>query len=114
KALDQIRSDLPVAQYRRGMADVPQLSTGRPRKNTQARAGENTGTGAGKNTGAPPTKTPGRDPVKTPDEIELRDAEDTNRKRPKRPSSETSQRGAAATRPEHWDLGSEDSGSMNI
>jgi hypothetical protein len=114
KALDQIRSDLPIAQYRRGMADVPQLSTGRPRKNTQARAGENTGAGAGKNTGAPPTKTPSRDPVKTPDEIELRDAEDTNRKRPKRPSSETGRLGAAAPRPEHWDMGTDDSSSMDI
>jgi hypothetical protein len=114
KALNQMRGALPEAQYRRGMADVPQLSRARPHKNTQARAGGNTGAGSGENTGALHTKTPGRDPVKTPDEIELRDAENTKRKRLKRPSSETGQRGAAATRPEHWDASSDDSSSMNI
>jgi hypothetical protein len=113
KALDQIRGDLPADQYRRGMADVPQLSTGRPRKNTQARAGENTGAGAGKNTGAPSTKTPDRGPVKTPDETEPGDRKVTTRKRPESPSRETSQR-AAASRPEQSDLGSEDSSSTNI
>ena len=51
KAFDQIRGDLPAAQYRHGMADVPQLSTGRPGKNTQARSGGNTGAGSGQNTG---------------------------------------------------------------
>jgi hypothetical protein len=56
KALDQMRDDLPAAQYSRGMADVPQLSTGRPGKNTQARAGENTGSGAGENTGRDRTR----------------------------------------------------------
>ena len=114
KALDQIRGDLPAAQYRRGMADVPQLSTGRPRKNTQARAGGNTGTGSGQNTGALHAKTPGRDPVKTPDETELGEAENTKRKTSKSPSLEAGQRGAAAVRPEHWDLGSDDSSSRNF
>lgn len=103
KALDRVRSDLPAAQYRRGMADIPQLSTGRPGKNTQARSGEDTGAWAGENTGAPPTKTPAWEPVKTPGEIEAGDRERMTRKRPKRPCRETSQR-VAATRPEQSDL----------
>ena len=109
-----MRGDLPAARYRRGMADVPQLSTGRPRKNTQARSGVFTGPRPGENTGALPRKhrVPTRE--NTGQETEVTDAENSKRKRLKRPSSETSQRGAAATRPEHSDLGSVDSSSMNL
>src|SRR5579859_358834 len=81
KALDQLRSDLPATQYRRGMADIPQLSTGRPRKNTQARAGENTGERAGKNTGARAGKNTGAPPTEN---IGSRPRENTGRNRTRR------------------------------
>jgi len=40
KALDQVRGDLPDAQFHRGLATTPQLSTGRPVKKMRARPNE--------------------------------------------------------------------------
>ncbi|MGI9147188.1 MAG: hypothetical protein ACR2IK_11640, partial [Chloroflexota bacterium] len=70
KALDKVRGDLPEAQFHRGLATTPQLSTGRPGKKMRARPHENAGARAGEKAGSPPTKKLGTAPAKTPGEIQ--------------------------------------------
>src|SRR5579859_8169365 len=104
KALDKVRGDLPDAQYHRGLATTPQLSTGRPGKKMRARPHENAGARPGENAGAPRTKTKGTDPAKTPGEVETGQAERSNRTRPQSPFQEEDIQRAGAARPETTNL----------
>ena len=96
KALDEVRSDLPDAQYHRGLSTTPQLSTGRPNKNVRARPHENPGARGNENAGAPPAKTLGRALTKMPGEEEDVHTEAINRIQQEKPTEETINRGSAS------------------
>jgi hypothetical protein len=113
KALDKARSDLPDAQFHRGLATTPQLSTGRTGRKMRARTNENAGARPGENAGSARTKSRGTAPAKTPGELEPGQEERLNRTRRKNSAQESGQRAGAPRRPEEKDVVKNDALSID-